>query len=97
MAVTKAIQGLDIMIRNKELLKTKLDDLSKSTNDNSSCKTLLSSLTESLQFDVQVLSRIKSNLLPDQKRTKIVCKHAKKYHDITKDGQKYCMNCNADL
>jgi len=25
------------------------------------------------------------------------CKHPKKMHDTTKDGQKYCMQCNNDL
>lgn len=25
------------------------------------------------------------------------CRHPKKDHAITSDGQKYCMNCNADL
>lgn len=98
MTIKKAIQGLDIMIENKRQLRVNLLDSSRSWNkDNTASKSLVDSLTSSLEFDVEVLSGIRTHLLPKQKKLDISCKHSKKDHDITKDGQKYCINCNADL
>ncbi len=97
MSIAKAIQGLDIIIKNKQQLKDGLLDPMKSWNQNNTVsKEFVVSLAESLQFDVKVLTGIKTHLLPEQKRTKIICRHPKKFQDIV-GGHKYCMNCNADL
>jgi hypothetical protein len=37
------------------------------------------------------LQAVKQHRLPKK------CRHPKEDHAITSDGQKYCMNCNADL
>ena len=98
MTIRKAIQGLDIMIQNKQQLRENLLNPIQSWNkENTAGKELVTSLTNALEFDVDVLNQIKIHLSPKQKRLGISCRHPKKYHDITKDGQKYCMNCNADL
>ena len=50
-----------------------------------------------LETDIECLQSIKRQLLPEQHRTKIVCRHPKKDHDVDPNGQKYCTGCNANL
>lgn len=50
------------------------------------------------QGKVDYLAKILSELEPvKQQRLPKKCSHPKKDHDVTADGQRYCMNCNADL
>ena len=98
MSVSKAIKGLDFLIQNKQQVKTGLVDPQMSWNSGEPfIKDFVEGLVLLLQRDVDSLYAIKRHLLPEQHRTKIVCRHPKKMHDVSPDGQKYCMNCNADL
>jgi hypothetical protein len=97
MAVKKAILALDTLIENKQKFKTNIlrpEVLGES--DEPVIQSLRRTMTKILDSDVEWLQAIKRQILPDQHRTKIVCRHPKKDHDIC-DGQKYCMNCNANL
>lgn len=97
MAVKKAIMGLDMLIENKQKMKT--DILGPEMFGGTTEPMLISlgrTMTTLLQKDLEWLQAIKRQLLPEQHRTKIVCRHPKKDHDIA-DGQKYCMGCNANL
>ena len=98
MTVKKAISGLDFLIQNKREVRTGLLDPHKPWNDGEpTIGSFVNGLASLLQRDVNSLLVIKRQLLPEQHRTKIVCRHPKKMHDVSPDGQKYCMNCNADL
>jgi hypothetical protein len=56
------------------------------------------SMAEILQGKADYLAKILSDLQEvRQQRLPKKCRHPKKGHDITVDGQKYCMNCNVDL
>jgi hypothetical protein len=97
MAVKKAILGLDLMIQHKEKIrKDMLDPESLWNMGEPKINGMATSIASFLQGDVDYLYAIKRELLPEQARIKIVCRHPKKDHDIA-DGQKYCMNCNANL
>ena len=98
MSVSKAIKDLDFLIQNKQQMKSRLIDPKMLWNRGESMmKGLVEDLALVLQRDIDNLRHIKRQLLPEQHQTKIVCKHPKKMHDTSPDGQKYCMNCNADL
>lgn len=98
MSVKKAIQDLDLLIKNKKYIKSGvLDLLCKWDKDNEDIVSRDARLlVRSLQSDLDWLHGIKKQLLPEQHRTKIVCTHPIEDHDIC-DNQKYCMNCNQDL
>lgn len=98
MSVKKALEGLDYVIEVKaqtrslmvELLtKWCLDKDDIATNN-------VKLIFRSVLHDLSWLQAIRNQLLPEQHRIKIVCKHPKKDHDVC-DGKKYCMNCNQDL
>ena len=98
MAVKKAISSIDLLIQCKQDLRTnvvgpKLPSLIQGDLVNRFDRAMWSML----QDDIEWLQAIKRQLLPDQHRTKIVCRHSKKDHDTDGNGQKYCMNCNANL
>lgn len=98
MTVKKAIHVLDALIECKQESKTRMLSTEKPWNhEEDSVKRLARVIAENLQGDVEWLQAIKRQLLPEQHRTKIVCKHLKKYHDIDGNGQKYCTGCNMDL
>lgn len=98
MSVKKAIMGLDMLIENKQESKAGMLAPEKPWNRKEDCVTSLAqTIAGNLQNDVEWLQAIKRQLLPEQHRTKIVCRHPKKDHDISPDGQKYCMGCNANL
>lgn len=98
MTVKKAIRGLDMFIENKLAGKKEMLDPEKLYNKNQDCITsLVRVMVGNLQNDIEWLQAIKRQLLPEQHRTKIVCRHPKKDHDTDPDGRKYCMNCNANL
>lgn len=97
MSVKKAIRALDELIENKQ--KFKIDILSPEIfgkSDEHIIKSLRRTMTGILDNDVEWLHAIKRQLLPEQHRTKIVCSHPKKDQDVC-GGQRYCMNCNANL
>lgn len=99
MAVKKAISSIDLLIQEKKDFRTKivgseeLPPLIQGDMINRFDRAMWSML----QGDIEWLQTIKRQLLPDQHRTKIVCRHPKKDHDTDGSGQKYCMNCNANL
>lgn len=98
MTVKKALKGLDLLIKNKHEVKTGMLDPSQPWNrDHDKVLEFAQSMAVILQRDIDWLQAIKRQLLPEQHRTKIVCRHTKKDHDISPDGQKYCMGCNANL
>lgn len=95
MTVKKAINGLDIFITKRQEMKKQLAEFSCTKSD-LGCQ-LVHGIEDLIGNEIEVLKAIKRQLLPEQHRTKIVCRHPKKMHDVSPDGQKYCMNCNADL
>jgi hypothetical protein len=99
MSVKKAITVLDLLIENKALVKSGVSDLlQKWGYDGQDVMTRNAKMVvNSLQNDIEWLQAIKRQLLPEQHRTKIVCRHPKRDHDIDGNGQKYCMGCNANL
>lgn len=98
MTVRKAISGLDFLIKNKQELKDGLFDPEKPWNKGEpTISDFVNNLAIILQRDIDNLYAVKKHLRPEQHRTKIVCRHPKKMRDTSPDGQKYCMNCNADL
>jgi len=97
MSVKKAIKGLDILIQNKHKIREGMLDSTQSWNkDDDIVSRMANTISGGLKNDIDWLHAIKRQLLPEQHRTKIVCKHQKKDQDVC-DGQKYCMNCNQDL
>lgn len=98
MSVKMAVRDLNLLIEYKKHIKSSmLDLLYEWRNDNEDVVSRNTKLLVRLQqTDLDWLQGIKRQLLPEQHRTKIVCKHPKKDHDVC-DGQKYCMNCNVDL
>jgi|SRR5579864_2361649 len=98
MAIKKAIDGIDLIIKNKQQLKTEMiDSMPPPSDPNDIVSRFDRAMGTMLQRDIEWLQAIKRQLLPEQHRTKIVCRHPKKDHDIDPDGRKYCMNCNANL
>lgn len=99
MSVKKAIEELDYLIDGKKNAKSGIQDLiQKWGYDGQDVMTRSAKMIAGmLQIDITWLQGIKRQLLPEQHRTKIVCKHPKRDHDIDGNGQKYCMNCNANL
>jgi len=98
MTVKKAIQILDALIECKHDSKTRMLSPEKLWNrEEDSAKKLARTIAENLQNDVEWLQAIKRQLLPEQHRTKIVCRHLKKDQDIDGNGQKYCTGCNLNL
>ncbi len=53
--------------------------------------------TRCAQMQVEMNNQYMAVLVIILKMFSVKCKHPKKYHDKTKDGQWYCMNCNSDL
>ncbi len=97
MTVSKAIKGLELLIKNKQEVKAgMLDPVQPWNRDHDQVLEFAQSMAVILQRDIDWLQAIKRQLLPEQHRTKIVCRHQKKDRDIA-DGQEYCMNCNANL
>lgn len=98
MTIRKAIMVLDMLIENKRKTREVMLDPTESWNEgDDAANRMVNQIAKNLQNDVDWLQAVKRQLLPEQHRTKIVCKHPKKDHDVTADGQKYCMNCNLDL
>lgn len=98
MSVKKAILTLDILIESKQESKALMLSPEKPWNsEEDSVKRFARVIAENLQNDVEWLQSIKKHLLPEQHRTKIVCRHPKKNHDVDGNGQKYCTGCNANL
>ncbi|MDE1728934.1 MAG: hypothetical protein KGH81_07145 [Thaumarchaeota archaeon] len=99
MTVKKAIKILDLLIENKAQVKSGVLDLLHqwSVNGEDVMTRNAKMIVNLLQNDVDWLQGTKRQLLPEQHRTKIVCRHPKKDHDTDGSGQKYCMNCNANL
>lgn len=98
MAVKKAIYSIDLLIQEKQDFRTnvvgsELPPIIQGDIVNRFDRAMWSML----QGDIEWLQAIKRQLLPDQHRTKIVCRHPKNGHDVDGNGQKYCTNCNADL
>lgn len=97
MTVVKAIKGLELLIKNKQEVKAGMLDPEQPWNrGHDQVLDLAQTMATVLQRDIDGLQAIKRQLLPEQHRTKIACRHPKKDHDVA-DGQKYCMNCNANL
>ena len=97
MTVKKAVMGLDLLIQNKQKVREGILDLTQSWNkDKDMVSSMANKMADGLQIDLEWLQAIKRQLLPEQHRIKIVCRHPKKDHDIA-DGQKYCMGCNQYL
>ena len=97
MTVKKAIMGLDLLIKDKQKVRTGMLDPTQPWNKGKDMSNdLAGTMATVLQRDVDWLQAIKRQLLSEQHRTRIVCRHPKKVHDVA-DGQKYCMNCNANL
>ena len=97
MTVKKAVMGLDLLIQNKQKVRERILDLTQSWNkDKDVVSSMANRMADELQNDLNWLQAIKRQLLPEQHRTKIVCRHPKKDHDIA-NGQKYCMACNQNL
>ena len=97
MTIQKAISYIDLLIQDKQGLKTNMiDPVSTLSVSDDIVNRFDRAMEGMLQRDIDSLCAIKRQLLPEQHRTKIVCRHPKKDHDIC-DGQKYCMNCNANL
>ena len=98
MTVKKALEGLDFLIQNKYEVRTGMLDPTQIWNkEKDLANDAANTIATVLQRDIDSLNAIKRQLLPEQHRTKIVCKHPRRDHDISPDGQKYCMNCNANL
>ncbi len=93
----KSLQAIDMLLENKKKVRTGILDPNESWNKHDDMvKDLANFTAERLQVDVEWLQAIKNQLLPEQHRTKIICRHPKKDHDMCGD-QKYCMACNANL
>ena len=89
--------GIDLLIQNKEKIRSGLlDPIQQWNKDEDIVSRMVKMMADRLQNDLEWLQAIKRQLLPEQQRTKIVCRHPKKDHDVS-DGQKYCMGCNMDL
>ena len=98
MTVKKAISGLNFLIENKHEVKTQLLNPNMLWNkDEPSINGLVETVASLLQRDINSLRLIKKQLLPEQHRTKIICRHPKKMRDRSPDGQWYYMDCNKDL
>ena len=98
MTVKKAIKGLNMLIENKHESRAGMLAPEKPWIQKEDCITSLAhTIADNLENDIEWLQAIKRQLLPEQHRTKIVCRHPKKDHDTSPDGQKYCMGCNANL
>lgn len=98
MSVKNALGGLDILIEHKKKIKSVMQDLLYEWRNDSEDVVSRNAkmIVRFQQYDLDWLHAIKRQLLPEQHRTKIVCKHPKKDHDVC-DGKKYCMNCNEEL
>ena len=99
MAVKKAISSIDLLIQEKKEFRTKVVGSKElpALIQGDMINRFDRAMWAMLQVDIEWLQAIKRQLLPDQHRTKIVCRHPKKDHDTDGSGQKYCMNCNANL
>ena len=88
MTVKKAIKILDWWINHK---KQSMEQLLKKWNyDPKNPTDVEKLLIETTDTELHNLEIIKAQLVPN-------CSHPKKMIDTLPDGQKYCMNCNADL
>jgi len=98
MTVKKAISHIDLLVQDKQDLRTSMiGSVLPSPIPNDIINRFDRAMWSMLQRDIEWLQSIKRQLLPEQHRTKIVCRHSKKDHDIDPNGQKYCMGCNANL
>ena len=89
--------GLDLLIQNKQKVREGMLDPAQLWNkDEDIVNRMVKMIADRLQNDLEWLQAIKRQLLPEQHRTKIVCRHPKEDHDVC-DDQKYCMGCNQDL
>lgn len=67
-------------------------------DDRHSADRIRSNTARIAQGKVDYLGKILAELEPVKMlRLAKKCRHPKKDHDVTSDGQKYCMNCNSDL
>ena len=71
-----------------------LQELTKNWDDDN--MTRLGKMIGDVHEDVAKSLLILKNLMHKEYKIK-KCRHPKKMHDQTKDGQWYCMNCNADI
>lgn len=98
MSVKKAVEHIDFLLEKRQkFIEGMLNPLQPWNKGEDVVSKMVKMMAEELQKDVEWLRSIKKQLLPVQHLTKIVCRHPKKDHDIDGNGQKYCMNCNADL
>lgn len=90
MSVKNALHGLDILIEYKKQIKSGVLDLIYEWRYDDEDVIIRNAklLVRLQQKDLDWLHAIRNQLLPKQHRTKIVCKHPQKDHDVC-DGQKY--------
>ena len=98
MTVKKAISHIDLLIQDKQDLKMKMvGQVLPLPIPGDLVNRFDRAMRSMLEKDIECLQSIKRQLLPEQHRTKIVCRHPKKDHDVDPNGQKYCTRCNANL
>lgn len=98
MTVKKAISHIDLLIQDKQDLKMKMiGQVLPLPIPGDTVNRFDRAMGSMLEKDIECLQSIKRQLLPEQHRTKIVCRHPKKDHDVDPNGQKYCTGCNANL
>ena len=98
MTVKKAISHIDLLIQDKQDLKMKMiGPVLPLPIPGDTVNRFDRAMGSMLEKDIECLQSIKRQLLPEQHRTKIVCRHPKKDHDVDPNGQKYCTGCNANL
>lgn len=98
MSVKKAISYIDFLIQGKlELKTTMIGSVMPPPISGDLVNRFDRAIGSYLERDIDSLNAIKRQLLPEQHRIKIVCSRPKKDHDTDGSGQKYCMNCNANL
>lgn len=93
MTLEKAHLLLNLMIKHKRDAREGLLDPKQLWNrDDDVMRGAASTMADGIENDIEWLETIKKQLPTPPK-----CSHPKKMQDVTKDGQRYCMNCNADL
>lgn len=98
MTIKKALEHLDYVLKaRKKFIEGLTDPLAIWNRDDDIVSNMVKAMSEELQKDILWMRSIRKQLLPVQHLTRIECDHPKIDHDIDPDGQKYCMNCNADL
>lgn len=92
--MSKSIKIVDYLIEVHLRNANGIQDIAKQWDDDNLKR--LSLLIASTHDDVaKALLILKKTILKEYKIKK--CRHPKKMRDMSSDGTKYCMNCNADL